>query len=61
MTPLSQTLPLPALPEGAPGRPKRPVWKPQWGVIALCRDEADQKALYEELRPGGRKLKLVRT
>ncbi len=59
--PLSQTLPLPDLPEGAPGRPAKPRWRPRWGVIALCDDEADQKALYEELLPKGRKLKLVRT
>jgi hypothetical protein len=40
---------LPALSEGAPGRPERPRYREQYGVIVVCPDEKAQHALYEAL------------
>lgn len=40
---------LPPLPEGAPGRPKAPRYREQYGVILVCQDEAAQRLLFEAL------------
>lgn len=34
-------------------------YKPQYGVIAICKDEKEQKELYEMLKKKGLKLKIV--
>lgn len=44
---------------------KNPGYREQYGIVVLCDDEAQQSALYEQLRallvPQGHKLKLVVT
>lgn len=34
-------------------------YKPQYGVIAICKDETEQQELYERLRAQGLTLKIV--
>ncbi|MBI5693662.1 MAG: hypothetical protein HZC55_26595 [Verrucomicrobia bacterium] len=34
-------------------------YKPQFGVIVLCKDERDQARMYERLKRGPRKVKVV--
>lgn len=36
-------------------------YKPQFGVIVICRDERDQARVYRELNRGPRKVKVVCT
>jgi hypothetical protein len=38
------------LPPGAPGRPDKPRYREQYGVIILCPDEPTQRAIFEGLR-----------
>ena len=49
----------------APKDSKNPGYREQYGIVVLCRDEAQQSALYEKLRaqlvPLGHKIKLVVT
>jgi hypothetical protein len=52
---------LPALPPGAPGRPKGNRYKEQFGVIVICSDENHQRQVYEALRIKYPKVKVVRT
>ena len=44
-------------------RPAKPRYRQQFGVIVICRDEADQAKLYARLsqRYPGRELKVVVT
>lgn len=35
------------------------TYRQQYGVIVICRDEADQKVVYERLRAQGLTLKVV--
>ena len=35
------------------------TYKPQFGVIALCKDEQEQKQIYDQLQKMGFKLKIV--
>ena len=44
-------------------RPSKPRYKQQYGVIVLCRDEADQARIYARLqrRCAGREIKVVVT
>ena len=44
-------------------RPPKPRYKQQYGVIVICRDEADQAKTYERLRRrcGAREIKVVVT
>ena len=41
---------LPPLPAKAPGRPPRPGYREQYGVIVICPDEAAQRAVFDGLR-----------
>jgi len=59
--PASQNLPLPDLPADAPGRPERPRYKPQFGVIAIVDDEAAQADLFQAFKLLGFKTKVVST
>lgn len=34
-------------------------YKPQFGVIVVCKDERDQRRVYNQLRRGPRKVKVV--
>lgn len=34
-------------------------YKPQFGVIVICKDEKDQKKVYERLKEEGLTLKIV--
>ncbi|MCA1944967.1 MAG: hypothetical protein LDL30_06740 [Desulfovibrio sp.] len=52
---------LPPLPPDAPGRPKGTRYREQFGVIVLCRDEAEHRAVYEALTAQGYACKVVRT
>lgn len=53
---------LPALPDGAPGKPPQDRYRKRQGVIVVCEDEADQKAIYEGLQAMRRgKVKVVNT
>jgi len=45
-------------PEGAPGR-NGYTYRPGYGVIVLCTDEPNQKAVYERLKREGYALKVV--
>jgi hypothetical protein len=58
---LSKTLPKPDLPPGAPGRPDKPRYRRQYGVIVLLPDEAAQIAAFERLRKQGFKCRVVVT
>ena len=40
---------------------KNPGYREQFGVIVLCENESDQKAIYERLHAQGLKLKVVST
>ena len=57
----SQTIPLPDLPDGAPGVPKDNRYRQQFGVIVLADDEAAQIALFDELIARGHRCKVVAT
>ncbi|WP_198432645.1 hypothetical protein [Burkholderia ubonensis] len=46
------------LPVKQPGR-NGYKYKPQYGVVVVCRDEAEQQAAYQALRKQGYKLKVV--
>lgn len=35
------------------------TYKPQYGVIVVCKDEAEQKAIFERLSAEGLTLKIV--
>ena len=52
---------LPPLPPGAPGRPENSRYREQYGIIVICRDEADQKRAYEWLRRFRRPVRVVTT
>ena len=52
---------LPPLPPGAPRRPKQNRYRKQYGVIVICRDEADQKRAYDWLRRFRRPVRVVVT
>lgn len=56
---MSESKKLPQLPEGAPGRNKF-RYKEQFGVVVICRDEAEHKQVFERLAAQGYKLKAVR-
>lgn len=53
------TLPLPPLPANAPGI-NGFKYRPQFGVLIVCKDEAEHKALYEHLHAQGFQCKAVR-
>jgi len=57
----SQTIPLPDLPEGAPGVPKGNRYRQQFGVIVLAENEAAQAALFDDLTAQGHSCKVVAT
>ncbi|WP_198363715.1 hypothetical protein [Burkholderia ubonensis] len=48
-------MPLPAKQPGRNGY----KYKQQYGVVVVCRDEAEQQAAYQALRKQGYKLKVV--
>lgn len=50
---------LPPLADKAPGV-NGFKYKQQFGVIVVCKDETEHKALYESLRKAGYKCRLVR-
>lgn len=54
---MSQTLP--PLDANAPGI-NGFRYKPQFGVVVVCKDEAEHKAVYERLRAEGYTCKAVR-
>jgi hypothetical protein len=56
---MAESKKLPPLPAGAPGR-NTFKYKEQFGVIVICRDEAEHKLVYERLAAQGHKLKAVR-
>ncbi len=35
------------------------VYKPQYGVVVICKDEAEQTAIFERLSADGLTLKIV--
>jgi hypothetical protein len=41
---------LPRLPPGTPGRPEKPRYREQYGVVIICPDEPTQRVLFEGLR-----------
>lgn len=41
--------------------PKNPGYREQYGVIVICDDEANQRAVYERLHGEGFKLRVVTT
>lgn len=59
MTKTSQTIPLPPPVDGAPGIPKTERYREQYGVIVICADETDQRAVYERLTADRLKCKVV--
>ncbi|MCT4685405.1 MAG: hypothetical protein N4A39_16915 [Roseicyclus sp.] len=59
--PASANHPLPDLPPGSPGRPPRPRYKQQFGVIVIARDEDHQRRVYERLVKQGLTCKVVNT
>lgn len=61
MAQASKKIPLPDLPADAPGRPQKPRYKPQFGVIVLTPDEVAQAKLFEAFRLLGFKSKVVST
>lgn len=50
---------LPPLADNSPGV-NGFKYKPQFGVIVVCKDEAEHRAVYERLRAEGYKCKVVR-
>lgn len=53
---------LPPLPQGAPGKPAQERYRKKQGVIIVCEDETDQRAVYEGLMAMQRgKVKVVNT
>ncbi|ABO60649.1 hypothetical protein NX868_19425 [Burkholderia thailandensis] len=46
------------LPAKQPGR-NGYKYKPQFGIVVICRNETDQQAIYHVLRKQGYKLKVV--
>ena len=52
---------LPALAPEAPKRPKDNRYKEQFGVIVICKTEAEHKVVYERLHAQGFKCRAVRT
>ncbi len=42
-------------------RPEKDRYRPQFGVIVLCDDEAHQKAVFEDLKRRGLRLRVVST
>ncbi|GIZ09968.1 hypothetical protein [Flavobacterium sp. UMI-01] len=40
---------------------KQFLYKQQYGVIVICKDEEEQKKVFEELQKKGHKLKVVTT
>lgn len=59
--PKSSEIQLPKLPKGAYGRPLTNRYKPQFGVIVLAPDEAEQKALFGAIKAQGYKCRVVNT
>jgi hypothetical protein len=57
----SQTIPIPPLPEGAPGRPKDDRYREQYGVILICEGAEAQKRIFETLVELGFKPRVVVT
>jgi hypothetical protein len=57
----SVTLPLPPLPDGAPGTPKDNRYREQYGVIVTMPDEARQQEVFDGLVKQGFKPRVVVT
>jgi hypothetical protein len=57
----SKKTPLPELPQGAPGRPDKPRYKRQFGVIVLLEGEEAQAAAYDQLKGMDYKCRVVTT
>lgn len=57
----SQSIPLPKLPDDAPGLPKGRRYKQQWGVIVILKSEAEQIAVFNDLAAQGYHCKVVCT
>ena len=51
----------PPLPAGTPGRPDRPRYRRQWGLIVVFEDEAAQRSAFDTLSKGGFKPRVVVT
>lgn len=49
----------PPLPAGAPGQ-NGYKYKEQFGVVVICRDEAEHKQIFERLAAQGYRVKAVR-
>jgi hypothetical protein len=41
--------------------PKNPGHTERYGIVVICRDEAHQQSVYDELRARGHQLKVVVT
>ena len=52
---MAQTKTPPAKPLGKNGF----KYRPQWGLVILCRDEAHQAQLHRQLAAAGHKLRVV--
>ncbi|WP_291325213.1 hypothetical protein [Desulfovibrio sp. UCD-KL4C] len=52
---------LPPLSPKAPGRPDKPRYKEQFGVIVICGSETEHEEVYKKLTGMGYKCKAVRT
>ena len=46
---------------GSPERPEPDRYREQYGVIVICENERHQRAVYEDLRPRGWRLRVVVT
>lgn len=56
---MSDTIQNDRLPKRFDADPKNPGYREQFGVVVLCDDEANQRAVYDRLRAEGLKLKVV--
>lgn len=53
---------LPPLPPDAPGKPTQDRYRKKQGIVIVCEDETDQRAVYEGLQAMRRgKVKVVNT
>ena len=57
----SEAIPLPPLPEGAPGAPSANRYREQYGVIVTVPDQTEQKRVFESLVKQGFKPRVVVT
>lgn len=57
----SEQIPLPELPAKAPGKPPKERYREQYGVLTTFKNEAEQKAAFDQLKGLGFKCKVLCT